>query len=115
MYGTAGRTSEPDAPGETPERQSQTCGEAVLRRAGWTLQTDDRDRQHWEPRVPDHRDYVRLGWWVLDDTLDHVAGHRYEQAGVGADDIDVCELHDCFTPTELVLMEDLGFSERGQG
>lgn len=25
------------------------------------------------------------------------------------------EVHDCFTPTELVLMEDLGFSERGQG
>ena len=22
-------------------------------------------------------------------------------------------MHDCFTPTELVLMEDLGFSERG--
>jgi acetyl-CoA C-acetyltransferase len=24
-------------------------------------------------------------------------------------------VHDCFTPTELVLMEDLGFSERGKG
>ncbi|HEY8547470.1 MAG TPA: acetyl-CoA acetyltransferase, partial [Acidimicrobiales bacterium] len=23
------------------------------------------------------------------------------------------EVHDCFTPTELVLMEDLGFCERG--
>ena len=23
------------------------------------------------------------------------------------------EVHDCFTPTELVLMEDLGFAERG--
>ena len=23
-------------------------------------------------------------------------------------------MHDCFTPTELVLMEDMGFSERGQ-
>ena len=27
----------------------------------------------------------------------------------------MAEVHDCFTPTELVLMEDLGFSERGQG
>ena len=25
----------------------------------------------------------------------------------------MAEVHDCFTPTELVLMEDLGFSERG--
>ena len=27
----------------------------------------------------------------------------------------MAEVHDCFTPTELVLMEDLGFSERGHG
>ena len=25
----------------------------------------------------------------------------------------MAEVHDCFTPTELVLMEDLGFAERG--
>ena len=27
----------------------------------------------------------------------------------------MAEVHDCFTPTELVLMEDLGFAERGFG
>ncbi len=27
----------------------------------------------------------------------------------------MAEVHDCFTATELVLMEDLGFSERGMG
>ena len=27
----------------------------------------------------------------------------------------MAEVHDCFTPTELVLMEDLGFAERGIG
>ena len=27
----------------------------------------------------------------------------------------MAEVHDCFTPTELVLMEDLGFAERGTG
>ena len=26
----------------------------------------------------------------------------------------MAEVHDCFTPTELVLMEDLGFSARGE-
>jgi acetyl-CoA acetyltransferase len=25
----------------------------------------------------------------------------------------MAEVHDCFTPTELILMEDLGFAERG--
>ncbi len=27
----------------------------------------------------------------------------------------MAEVHDCFTPTELVLMEDLGFADRGMG
>ena len=27
----------------------------------------------------------------------------------------MAEVHDCFTATELVLMEDMGFSERGKG
>ncbi|MDX6739448.1 acetyl-CoA acetyltransferase [Actinocorallia sp. A-T 12471] len=40
----------------------------------------------------------------------------YAQAGVTSprDQIDLAEVHDCFTPTELVLMEDLGFAERGR-
>ncbi len=39
----------------------------------------------------------------------------YAQAGVGdpATQIAMAEVHDCFTITELVLMEDLGFSRRG--
>lgn len=45
------------------------------------------------------------------------AAQAYEQAGVTdpATQISLAEVHDCFTPTELVLMEDLGFSERGKG
>lgn len=41
----------------------------------------------------------------------------YRQAGITdpSSQISMAEVHDCFTPTELVLMEDLGFSERGQG
>ncbi|MEO3858035.1 acetyl-CoA acetyltransferase [Acrocarpospora sp. B8E8] len=39
----------------------------------------------------------------------------YEQAGITdpATQISLAEVHDCFTPTELVLMEELGFSARG--
>lgn len=39
----------------------------------------------------------------------------YRQAGVvdPRSQLVLAEVHDCFTPTELVLMEDLGFSERG--
>lgn len=44
------------------------------------------------------------------------AQDAYAQAGVTdpRSQIAMAEVHDCFTPTELVLMEDLGFSERGE-
>lgn len=39
----------------------------------------------------------------------------YAQAGIDDPraELALAEVHDCFTPTELVLMEDLGFAERG--
>ena len=45
------------------------------------------------------------------------AEDAYRQAGVTDPraEIAMAEVHDCFTPTELVLMEDLGFAERGMG
>ena len=38
------------------------------------------------------------------------------QAGIDrpATALSLAEVHDCFTPTELVLMEDLGFCPRGE-
>jgi acetyl-CoA C-acetyltransferase len=43
------------------------------------------------------------------------ATDAYRQAGVTDPraEVAMAEVHDCFTPTELVLMEDLGFAERG--
>jgi len=43
------------------------------------------------------------------------AEDAYAQAGVTDPrrQLAMAEVHDCFTPTELVLMEDLGFAERG--
>jgi acetyl-CoA C-acetyltransferase len=43
------------------------------------------------------------------------AADAYAQAGVTSPrtEIAMAEVHDCFTPTELVLMEELGFAERG--
>lgn len=48
--------------------------------------------------------------------VERCAIDAYKQAGITnpRDEISMAEVHDCFTPTELVLMEDLGFSERGQ-
>jgi acetyl-CoA C-acetyltransferase len=43
------------------------------------------------------------------------AQDAYRQAGITDPrrQLAMAEVHDCFTPTELVLMEDLGFAERG--
>jgi acetyl-CoA C-acetyltransferase len=45
------------------------------------------------------------------------AADAYRQAGVTDPraQLALAEVHDCFTPTELVLMEDLGFAPRGFG
>ena len=37
----------------------------------------------------------------------------YENAGIAAGDIDVAEVHDCFTIAEILAMEDLGFFTKG--
>ena len=39
----------------------------------------------------------------------------YSAAGLTSNDIDLAEVHDCFTIAELMATEDLGFSEQGQG
>jgi acetyl-CoA C-acetyltransferase len=36
-------------------------------------------------------------------------------AGVGPLDVDVAEVHDCFTISELLAYEDLGFAKPGEG
>jgi acetyl-CoA C-acetyltransferase len=43
------------------------------------------------------------------------ARDAYRQAGITDPraQLAMAEVHDCFTPTELILMEDLGFAERG--
>ena len=39
----------------------------------------------------------------------------YEMAGVGAKDIQVAEVHDCFTIAEIIASEDIGFFAPGEG
>jgi len=45
-----------------------------------------------------------------------LAGEKARRmAGVSTSDIQLCELHDCFTIAEIVAIEDLGFASKGQG
>jgi acetyl-CoA acetyltransferase len=41
------------------------------------------------------------------------AAHAYEEAGVGPEDLDLVELHDCFASAELMHYDNLGLCEPG--
>jgi acetyl-CoA C-acetyltransferase len=43
------------------------------------------------------------------------ARQAYSMAAVNPDDIDIAEVHDCFTIAEIIAYEDLGFCKTGQG
>jgi len=45
----------------------------------------------------------------------HAARQAYAMAGVGPNDIDVAEVHDCFTIAEIMAYENLGFAKPGEG
>src|SRR5262249_37683537 len=39
----------------------------------------------------------------------------YRMAGVGPADVDVAEVHDCFSIAEIIAYEELGFCAKGEG
>jgi acetyl-CoA C-acetyltransferase len=51
---------------------------------------------------------------TLDSTV-YAAKMAYKQANLTPKDIDLAEIHDCFTIAEICAIEDLGFVEKGQG
>ncbi|MCW2967070.1 MAG: acetyl-CoA C-acyltransferase, partial [Solirubrobacteraceae bacterium] len=52
---------------------------------------------------------------VGSDMSKEAARRAYEEAGVGPEDVDVIELHDCFSANELITYEALGLAEEGHG
>jgi acetyl-CoA C-acetyltransferase len=47
--------------------------------------------------------------------LRSAAREAYQMAGIGPKEIDLAEVHDCFTISEIIEYEALGFCERGEG
>ena len=58
---------------------------------------------------PDDRSYTYF------DTDVRAAEAAYKMAGLGPEDIDLAEVHDCFSVAEIVHYEDLGFCRKGEG
>ena len=62
------------------------------------------------PSTFDSDDMMRV---VGYDMAKAAAGRVYEEAGIGPDDVDVIELHDCFAQNELITYEALGLCPEG--
>jgi acetyl-CoA C-acetyltransferase len=56
-----------------------------------------------------HEDYAH---WPA---LKRAAESAYRMAGTSATDVDVAEVHDCFSIAELIACEELGFCAKGEG
>ena len=78
---------------------------ADVRIAGQSLTTDF-------PAALDSKDPIQLVGFDMAKAGAHAA---YEQAGIGPQDVDVVELHDCFAHNELLSYEALGLCKEGEG
>jgi acetyl-CoA acyltransferase len=80
-------------------------GDRAIEIAGQAMVTD-------MPSTFEERSSIRI---VGFDMSKEAADRAYEQAGVGPEDVDVIELHDCFSANELITYEALGLAPEGEG
>jgi acetyl-CoA C-acetyltransferase len=53
--------------------------------------------------------------WTTWEALKIAGNQAYTKSKVNPKDVDVAMTHDCFTISEIIEMEDLGFCEKGEG
>ncbi|MBT9486790.1 MAG: lipid-transfer protein [Rubrivivax sp.] len=63
------------------------------------------------PDTFDSQDMMKLVGYGMSQTAAQLV---YEQAGIGPEDLDVVELHDCFAQNELISYEALGLCAEGE-
>jgi len=81
-------------------------GERAIEIAGQAMVTD------LTSTFADDTDCIKI---VGYDMSAEAAKRAYEEAEVSPGEVDVCELHDCFSANELITYEALGFAEEGEG
>jgi len=87
----------------TPEFASKHGIDASIAIAGQAMTTD------FPSTFAEHDMMKVVGY----DMSAAAAKQVYEQSGVGPEDVDVVELHDCFTANELITYEGLGLAPEG--
>ena len=73
--------------------------------AGMALTTDT-------PSTFNEKSCIKM---VGSDMTKAAAAKAFAQAGIGPKDVQVVELHDCFSANELITYEGLGLAEEGKG
>ncbi|HVT35041.1 MAG TPA: lipid-transfer protein [Nevskiaceae bacterium] len=86
------------------ERFARAKTKAPVRIAAQAMTTD-------YPSTFGERSMMKL---VGFDMARRAADRAYEQAAIGPDDVDVIELHDCFTANEILTYEALGLCGEGE-
>jgi sterol carrier protein 2 len=108
-----------------PLTRLQCCPPTTGAAAALVVSEEFLKRHHRQPRVEvlgqamttdfastfDERSMIKL---VGYDMSNATAAAVYEQAGIGPADLDVVELHDCFTVNELLSYEALGLAPEGE-
>jgi acetyl-CoA acetyltransferase len=90
------------------------CSEEVVQRHGLEVQAVEIAGMAMATDMAstfDERSAIKL---VGSDMTAKAAQKVYEQSGLGPDDVDVIELHDCFSANELITYEALGLCHEGK-
>jgi acetyl-CoA C-acetyltransferase len=61
------------------------------------------------PALQDKADITRF------EATERAGSEAFCEAGLNLEDVDLAEVHDCFTISEIVALEDLGFFPKGEG
>ena len=81
------------------------CSKTAIEIAGMAMATDFQS-------TFDEKSCIKL---VGFDMTKRAAESAYQQSGVGPENVDVIELHDCFSTNELITYEALGLCPEGKG
>lgn len=88
------------------------CSERFAKKHGLTNQAVEIIGQALQTDTPDtYKNPMELVGYSM---TKNAALKVYEQTGIGPEDVDVVELHDCFTPNEVITYEGLGLCGEGE-
>jgi acetyl-CoA C-acetyltransferase len=86
----------------TPQDEAKNFTQRPVNILGFGMGAEDNN-------VANKESYTSLGSTV------RAAKTAYERAGIDGKQVDMAEVHDCFTITEILDIEDLGFIPKGEG